>query len=165
MKCRDLRLYAKRRDTTRECDKGTVPLSHCAQLLVDDLSKPDVQRIDLGTAELCRAWLVAGHGPALAQDIDIGKSHMAGHGTHLAAISVEVKNVARLVPVMAAACAQLVHATHADTWTLSTRRAERLAPARRPGAVLASVTHGRSHPGRPRWEGRPTCPLGRHCAR
>ena len=74
-----------------------------ARLLVDDLGKPDVQRVDLGTAELCRAGLVARHGSAIAQDIDIGKAHMAGHGAHLAAVSVEVKNVARLVTMVAAA--------------------------------------------------------------
>lgn len=102
---------------------------------------------------------------AFAQDIDIGKAHMAGHSAHLAAVSVEVKDVARLVTMVAAARTQLVHAAHADTRTLATRRAERLAPARRLGAALASVTHGQSHPGRPRWEGRRTYPPGRHCAR
>lgn len=140
------------------------PLCHI-RLFVDDLGKPDVQRVDLGTAELCRAGLVARHGSAIAQDIDIGKAHMSGHGAHLAAVSVEVKDVARLVTMMAAAHSQLVHAAHADTRTFAPRRAERLAPARRLGAALASVTHGQSHPGRLRWEGRPTCPPGRHCAR
>ena len=136
-----------------------------ARLLVNDLGKPDVQCIDFGAAELCRAGLVARHGSAIAQDIDIGKAHMAGHGAHLAAVSVEVKNVAGLVTMVAAARTQLVHAAHADTRTLATRRAERLVLARRLDAALASITHGQPHPGRPRWEGQPTCPLGRHCAR
>lgn len=96
-------IISKRRGTTGECVKGAVPLSHCARLLVNDLGEPNVQRIDLGAAELCRTWLVAGHGSAIAQDIDIGKAHMAGHGAHLAAIAVEVKNVARLVTMVAAA--------------------------------------------------------------
>ena len=158
-------IISKRRGTTGECGKGAVPLPHCARLLVNDLGKPDVQCIDFGAAELCRTRLVAGHGSAIAQDIDIGKAHMAGHGAHLAAVSVEVKNVAGLVTMVTTARTQLVHAAHADTRTLATRRAERLALARRPDAALAGVTHGRSHPGRPRWEGRPICPLGRHCAR
>lgn len=84
-------IISKRRGTTGECVKGAVPLPHCARLLVNDLGKPDVQRIDFGAAELCRAGLVSRHGPAIAQDIDIGKAHMAGHGAHLAAVSVEVK--------------------------------------------------------------------------
>ena len=70
-----------------------------ARLLVDDLGKPDVEGVDLGAAELCRTRLVARHGSAIAQDIDIGKAH----GAHLAAVSVEVKNVARLVTMVAAA--------------------------------------------------------------
>lgn len=73
------------------------------QLLGDDLGEPDVEGVDLGAAELCRTMLVARHGSAIAQDIDIGKAHMAGHGAHLAAVSVEVKNVARLVTMVAAA--------------------------------------------------------------
>lgn len=49
--------------------EGTAPanvtkelsLCHIAlDYFVDDLSKPDVQRIDLGAAELCRTGLVAG---------------------------------------------------------------------------------------------------------
>ena len=80
-----------------------------AHLFVDDLGKPDVEGVDLGAAELCRTRLVARHGSAIAQDIDIGKAHMAGHGAHLAAVSVEVKNVARLVTMVAAARPQLVH--------------------------------------------------------
>ena len=52
-----------------------------------------------------------------------------------------------------------------DARTLAPRRAERLALARRLGAALVGVTHGQSHPGRPRWEGRRTYPPGRHCAR
>ena len=139
---------------TGECDKGTVPLSHCARLLVDDLGKPDVQRIDLGAAELCRTGLVARHGSAIAQDIDIGKAHMAGHGAHLAAVSVEVKNVARLVTMVAAARTQLVHAAHADTRTLATRRAERLVLARRPRCCSRrryswSITSRQASMGRP----------------
>ena len=39
----------------------------------------------------------------IAQDIDIGKARVTGHGAHLAAVSVEVKNVARLVTMVAAA--------------------------------------------------------------
>ena len=72
---------------------------------------------------------------------------MAGHGTHLAAVAVKVEDVARFVTMVAAARTQLVHAAHADTRTLATRRAERLAPARRLGAALASITHGQSRPG------------------
>lgn len=136
-----------------------------ARLLVDDLGKPDVQCIDFGAAELCRAGLVARHGSAIAQDIDIGKAHVTGHGAHLAAIAVEVEDVAGLVTMVAAARTQLIHAAHADTRTLATRRAERPVLARRLDAALASITHGQSHPGRPRWAGRRTCPLGRHCAR
>ena len=136
-----------------------------AHLFVDDLGKPDVEGVDLGAAELCRTRLVARHGSAIAQDIDIGKAHMAGHGAHPAAVSVEVKDVARLVTMVAAARTQLVHAAHADARTLASRRTERLALARRLDAALASVTHGRSRPSRPRWEGRRTYHPGRHCAR
>ena len=136
-----------------------------ARLLVDDLGKPDVEGVDLGTAELCRTRLVARHGSAIAQDINIGKAHMAGHGAHLAAVSVKVKDVARLVTMVAATRTQLVHAAHADTRTLATRRAERLVLARRLDAALASITHGQSHPGRPRWAGRQTYPPAQHCAR
>ena len=155
----------KRRGTTGECDKRTVPLPHCAQLLVDDLGKPDIQRIDLGAAKLRRTGLVARHGSALAQAIDLGKAHVAGHGAHLAAVSVKVKDVARLMTVVAAARPQLVHAAHADTRPLATRRAERPVLARRLDAALASITHGQSHPGRPRWAGRQTYPPAQHCAR
>ena len=115
-------------------------MPHCAQLLVNDLGKPDVQRIDLGAAELCRAGLVAGHSSAIAQNIDIGKANVTGHGAHLAAIAVEVEDVARLVTMVAAARPQLVHAAHADTRTLAPRRTERLVLARRLDAALASIT-------------------------
>lgn len=96
-------IISKRRGTTGECVKGAVPLTHCARLLVNDLGKPDVQCIDFGAAELCRTRLVARHGSAIAQDIDIGKAHVAGHGAHLAAIAIEVEDIARLVTMMAAA--------------------------------------------------------------
>ena len=158
-------IISKRRGATGECGKGAVPLPHCARLLVDDLGEPDVQRIDFGAAELCRTGLVAGHGSAIAQDIDLGKAHMAGHGAHLAAVSIKVKDVARPMAMVAAARTQLVHAAHADTRTLAPRRTERFILARGLGAALASITHGRSRPSRPRWAGRPTCPLDRHCAR
>lgn len=121
-----------------------------AHLFVDDLGKPNVQRIDLGAAELCRTGLVAGHGSAIAQDIDIGKAHMAGHGAHLAAIPVEVEDVAGLVAMVAAACAQLVYAANANTRALAAWRAERLTFARGLGAALAGATHGRSRPSKPR---------------
>lgn len=94
------------------------------------------------------------------------ESQHAGHGTHLAAVAVKVEDVARLVTVVAAACTQLVHAANADTRTLTARSAERFALARRlGGAALAGATHGRSRPGKPRWAGRQTCPLGRRYAR
>lgn len=144
-------IISKRRGTTGECVKGAVPLSHCARLLVNDLGKPDVQCIDFGAAELCRTRLVARHGSAIAQDIDIGKAHVAGHGAHLAAIAIEVEDIARLVTMMAAARPQLVHAANADTRTLTARRAERLVLARRlGGAALSRATHGQSRLSKPR---------------
>ena len=60
-------------------------------------------------------------GAAVTQDVDIGKAHVAGHGAHLAAIAVEVEDVARLVAMMAAARPQLVYAANADTRTLLPR--------------------------------------------
>ncbi len=79
--------------------------------------------------------LVAGTVPAMAQDIDIGKAHMAM--AHILPRSrSKSKRLARLV-TMVAARTQLVHAAHADTRTLATRRAERL--PRQAGAALASV--------------------------
>lgn len=47
---------------------------------------------------------------------------MAGHGAELAAITVEVKDVARLVAMMASAFPQLTHAGNADARALATWR-------------------------------------------
>ena len=115
-------IISKRRGTTGECVKGAVPLTHCARLLVNDLGKPDIEGIDLGAAEFGRTGLVAGNGTAVAKDIDIGKANMAGHGAKLAAIAVEVKDVARFVTMVATALPQLVHAGNADAWALATWR-------------------------------------------
>ncbi len=64
---------------------------------------------------------------------------MAGHGAHLAAIAVEVEDVAGLVAMVAAARAQLVHAANADTWALAAWRAERLALARGLGPLSLRI--------------------------
>ncbi len=105
------------------------------------------------------------HSSAIAQDIDIGKAHMAGHGAHLAAVSVEVKK-------RRPACDHGGSGTHPAGPRSSRGYADACHAARRAACPRPQAWR------RPRqhysWsitsrqasmEGQPTCPLGRHCAR
>ena len=119
--------------------------------LLHDLGQKDIEGIDLGAAEFDRTGLVAGNGTAIAQDIDIRKANMAGHGAELAAVAVEVKDVARFVAMMASALPQLVHAGNANARALATRRARGLeARGSLAHCLGCHVTHRQSRQGRPR---------------
>ena len=82
----------------------------------------NVEGIDLGAAEFGRTGLVAGNSTSIAKNIDIGKSHMAGHGAELAAVAIKIKDIARFVTMVATALPQLVHAGNADARALATWR-------------------------------------------
>ena len=56
------------------------PIGTLGPELLHDLDQKDVEGIDLRAAEFGRTGLIAGNGTAVAKDIDIGKSYMAGHG-------------------------------------------------------------------------------------
>ena len=74
---------------------------------------------------------------------------MAGHGAKLAAIAVEVKDVARFVTMVATALPQLVHAGNADAWALATWRTsgfEVRCPLRH--RLVRHATHRQSRQGR-----------------
>ena len=130
---------------------SSEPIRTFGPELLHDFGQKDVEGIDLRAAELGRAGLVAGNGTAIAQDIDIGKANMAGHGTELAAIAAEVKDVARLVTMMAAALPQLVHAGNANARALATRRACGLeARSSLAHRFICHATHRQSRQGRPR---------------
>ena len=70
---------------------------------------------------------------------------MAGHGAELAAIAIKIKDIARLVAMVATALPQLVHAGNADAWALAAWRTSglRLAALSAIGssATLLTVNH------------------------
>lgn len=127
------------------------PIGTLRPELLHNLGQKDIEGIDLGTAELGSTGLVAGNSTSIAKNIDVGEPHMTGHGAELAAIAVEVKDIARLVPMMTSTLPQLVHAGNADAWALATWRTSGL-EARCPlcHRLVRHVTHRQSRQGKPR---------------
>ena len=130
---------------------SSEPIRTFGPELLHDLCQKDVKGIDLGAAELSCTGFIARNGTAVAQDIDVGEPRMTGHGAQLTAIAIEVKDVARLVTMMAAALPQLVHAGNANARALATRRACGLeARGSLAHRFICHVTHRQSRQGRPR---------------
>lgn len=78
-------------------------------LLFAGFQLEDIDDIGIGTAEAEVSVLACGQIAAIAQDIDIGESHVHGHGAERAPLGIKVEGVSDLVTAVAAAGSFLIH--------------------------------------------------------